>query len=276
MVAPSKTVSHTKAVPAGKPVATAKGPTKAASSVAPAPKKKTEIEALAPIEIAPPAAIAVVVAEPEPEITVPATAEPETVLEAAPVVPEPTPQAVETKIAEQANVKTTPQTIATITSEMKGTQAMTDVIETTKKFTEEAKARFQTVFTEIGEKAKSGVEKSTKAFEELGDIAKGNVEALMESSKIAAKGAEGMGQSAAEYGRTSFEKASATMKSFASVKSPAEFFQLQSELLSSSFDSFAKESAKSSEALLKLAGDVVQPLSTRVSIVTEKVKSLAS
>jgi phasin family protein len=153
---------------------------------------------------------------------------------------------------------------------------MTDVIETTKKFTEEAKARFQTAFSEIGEKAKSGVEKSTKALEELGDIAKGNVEALMESSKIAAKGAEGIGQSAAEYGRTSFEKASATMKSFASVKSPAEFFQLQSELLSSSFDSFAKESAKSSEAFLKLAGEIVQPLSTRVSIVTEKVKSLAS
>jgi hypothetical protein len=66
------------------------------------------------------------------------------------------------------------------------------------------------------------------------------------------------------------------MKSFASVKSPAEVFQLQSELMSSSFDAFAKESAKSSEALLKLAGEIVQPLSTRVSIVTEKVKSLAS
>ena len=74
----------------------------------------------------------------------------------------------------------------------------------------------------------------------------------------------------------SFESATATMKSFASVKSPTEFFQLQSELLSSTFDSFAKESAKSSEAMLKLAGDVVQPISSRISLVTEKVKSLAA
>ena len=66
------------------------------------------------------------------------------------------------------------------------------------------------------------------------------------------------------------------MKSLAAVKSPAEFFQLQSELLSSTFDSFAKETAKNSEAMLKLAGDVAQPISTRVSVMTEKVRSFAA
>lgn len=160
--------------------------------------------------------------------------------------------------------------------EQKGTPLMADVMETTRKYTEEAKDRFQSAFSEISEKAKSGVEKSTKAFEELGEIAKGNVEALVESGRIASKGIESLGQDAAEFGRLNFEKASAAMKKLATVKTPAEFFQMQSELMTGVFDSFAKETAKQSEALLKLAGEVAQPISTRVSVVTEKARSLAA
>jgi phasin family protein len=153
---------------------------------------------------------------------------------------------------------------------------MTDVMETTKKIAEEAKTKFESAFADINAKAKASVEKSTKAIGELSDLTKGNVEAFVESGKIAAKGVEALGQDAAEYSRKNFEKATATLKSLAAVKSPTEFFQLQSEMMSSAFDSFAKETAKSSEAMLKLAGDISQPISTRVSIVTEKVKSLAA
>jgi phasin family protein len=167
------------------------------------------------------------------------------------------------------------KSIGTVAADKEGMK-MVDVIETTKKFADQAKEKLTTAYAEISEKTKDGFEKSTKAVSELTDITKGNVEAIVESGKIAAKGVETLGQEAAEYGRTSFEKASATMKSFASVKTPAEFFQLQSELMTSSFDAFAKEAAKSSEALLKLAGDVAQPISTRVAIVTDKVKSLAA
>ncbi|MDX3910259.1 MAG: phasin family protein [Sphingobium sp.] len=163
-----------------------------------------------------------------------------------------------------------------LTATAEGKNTVNDVIENTRKYTEDAKTRFQSAFTDLNEKAKSGVEKSTKAIEEMAEIAKGNVEAIVESGKIAAKGVEAMGQDAAEYGRLTFEKASATMKSLAAAKSPTEFFQLQSEMLSSAFDAFAKESAKTSEALLKLAGEVAQPISSRVSIVTDKVKSLAA
>lgn len=194
-------------------------------------------------------------------------------------VPEtPTAPAAATPPEQETTVSSTAETVAEPAEQavQKGKETMSDVLETTKKYTDEAKERFQSAFSEISEKAKVGVEKSTKAFEEFSDIAKGNVEAIVESGKIATKGVEALGQGAAEYGRLSFEKASAAMKSLAAVKSPTEFFQLQSELLSSNFDSFAKESAKASEAMLKLAGDVVQPLSTRVSVVTEKVRSLSA
>jgi len=153
---------------------------------------------------------------------------------------------------------------------------MTDAMETAKTYAEEAKTRIQGAMAEMNDKTKAAMEKSAKALEELGDLTKGNLEAIVESSKIAAKGVETLSQDAAEFGRKSFEKTSATLKSFAAVKTPAEFFQLQSELLSSTFDAFAAEASKTSEAMLKLAGDVSQPISSRVSVVTDKIKSLAA
>lgn len=159
---------------------------------------------------------------------------------------------------------------------LEGHHIMNEAIETGKKFAEDAKARLQTIVGEFNEKAKVAVEKSSKTVEELTEITKGNVEALVESSKIAAKGVESIGQSAAEYGRASFEKTSATLKSFASVKSPVEFFQLQSELFTSAFDTLASETSKTSEALLKLAGEIAQPISNRAAVVSDKLKSLAA
>lgn len=159
---------------------------------------------------------------------------------------------------------------------LEGNFIMNEALETTKKFTEDAKARVQSLVTEFNDKAKAAMEKSSKTFEELNDLTKGNLEAIVESSRIAAKGVETIGQNAAEYGRVSFEKTSQTLKSFASVKSPAEFFQLQSELVTSAFDTMASETAKTSETVLKLAGDIAQPISNRVAVVSDKLKTLAA
>lgn len=158
----------------------------------------------------------------------------------------------------------------------KGASVMTDALETAKAYAEDAKIKFQTAFTDVNEKAKVALEKSSKAIEEMGELTKGNYDAIVESSKIAAKGVETLSQEAVEFSRKSFEKSTATFKSFAAVKSPTEFFQLQSELMSAAFDSFATEAAKNSEKFLKLAGDVSQPISNRVAIVSEKVKALAA
>ncbi|RXR27551.1 phasin family protein [Sphingobium fluviale] len=220
--------------------------------------------------------------EPTPELTAADLAPAEDIITETEHVIEPTVEHIEITAPPPPAVEAATEEVSQALTEteeradQKGTKIMTDVLESTKKFAEEAKGRFEAAFAEMSEKTKAGVEKSSKAMEELSALAKGNVEALVESGKIATKGVETMGQDAAEYGRVTFEKASAALKSLAAVKTPAEFFQLQSELLSSSFDAFAKEAAKNSEAMLKLAGDVAQPISTRVSIVTEKVRSIAA
>ncbi len=136
-------------------------------------------------------------------------------------------------------------------------------------------AKAQAMFTDFNDRSKAAVEKSTKLIEEANDFAKGNVEAIVESSKIAAKGLETLGQDAAEYSRKSFETATAALKTFATVKSPTELFKLQSDFFRTSFDSYVAEASKNTEAMLKLAGDAAQPLSGRIALVAEKVKTAA-
>lgn len=171
---------------------------------------------------------------------------------------------------------TTEKTASWPTPQMlEGKYVMNEAIEHSRKFAEDAKVRVQSMMVDFNGKAKTALEKSTKAVEEMNDLTKGNLEAIVESSKIAVKGLETIGQSAAEYGRSAFEKNSATFKSFASIKSPAEFFQLQSELISSTFDAMAAETAKNSEAMLKLAGDIAQPISNRVTVMSDRIKALS-
>lgn len=138
-----------------------------------------------------------------------------------------------------------------------------------------AAERIQAAFGDVNERAKTAVEKSAKVAEELTELTKGNVEAIVASSKIVAKGVETLGQEAADYGRRSFEEASAALKSFAEVKSPADFFKLQSDYARSAFDSFVAESSKASETVIKLAGEVAEPITSRYSVAAERVKTLA-
>lgn len=133
----------------------------------------------------------------------------------------------------------------------------------------------QAFFAEANDRTKTAFEKSQKLFDETVAFNKGNIEAMVESGKIAAKGLESLGQDAASYAKKSFEDATAAAKSLASVKSPTEFMKLQADFVRQSFDAMVAESARSTEAMLKLAGEVAQPISNRVALAAEKLKVAA-
>ena len=133
----------------------------------------------------------------------------------------------------------------------------------------------QAMFTDMQSRAKASVEKNSKLVEEISAFAKGNVEAVMTSGRIAAKGAETLGQEAVEYGKKSFEDAAAAFKGMVAAKSPTELFKLQSDYARASFDAAVTEGSKLSEAWLKLFGDIAQPLSSRVALAADKIKTPA-
>jgi phasin family protein len=135
--------------------------------------------------------------------------------------------------------------------------------------------RIQAATNDVNERAKAALEKSARVVEELSELTKGNVEALVASSRIAARGVEEMSREAADYGRRSFEEASAVLKSFAEVRSATDLFKLQGDFARSAFDSFVSESSKVSEQVIKLAGEVAEPLTGRYSVAADRVKTLA-
>jgi len=142
-----------------------------------------------------------------------------------------------------------------------------------KKETAQVADRLQAVFGDVNERARTQIERNTRIAEELTELSKGNVEAMVASTKIVAKGLETVGQEVAEYSRKSFEDASAALKSFAEVKSATDFFRLQSDFVRGQFDCFVTESSKLSETMIKLAGDVAEPLASRYSVAAERVKA---
>ena len=150
-----------------------------------------------------------------------------------------------------------------------------DTIEMNREAGKVAAEKFQAAFGDVNERAKTAMEKSARFVEEMTDFTRGNVEAIVASSKVAARGVETLGQEAAEFGRRSFEEASATFKSFAEVKSPTDFFRLQSEFARAQFDAMVAESSKISEQVIKLAGEVAEPITSRYTVAAERVKTIA-
>jgi phasin family protein len=217
---------------------------------------------------APAKKVAPAIVSPEPAMTAPAAIAAATVETLAePVAAEPAVTTVESMPA-----------AAPVQTETKG-PIMTDTVNTTaeqtQNFAQDAQNRATAMFSDVNTRAKAAMERSTKLFEELNEFNKGNIEALVESSKVAAKAAEQLGQQAAETARKNFEQATAALKGFASAKTPTEFFQLQSDFARSAFDQLIAETSRNSETALKLAGDIFQPISNRFAVAAEKMKQAA-
>lgn len=136
--------------------------------------------------------------------------------------------------------------------------------------------KFQDMFAGVGEKGQEVVKKGQAFAEQISESAKANMEAVVESSRIAAAGARDLGQEMLASSKSGVEHASAAVKTLAEAKSPTEFFQIQSDLAKTSFDRMVAESSKLTEQFVKFAGEAVQPLSNRASINVEKIKELTA
>jgi phasin family protein len=158
-----------------------------------------------------------------------------------------------------------------------GTHIMTnETIDQVQETQRVATDRIQAAFGDVNERSREAMQRSARIVEEMTDLARGNVEALVASSKVAARGVEQLSQEAAEFSRRSFEQASTAFRSFSEVRTPADFFRLQSDFARSAFDGVVAESSKVSEAVLKLAGEVAEPITSRYAVAAERVKNVAN
>ena len=243
---------------------------RAAAAPRPAPLNTAPAAVASPVEpVAPVATFAPPVAP---------VAAPEPVIEAlAPVLPAPvSPAPVSPAPVSPVSAPiTTPAPTPVVAAAAAVAQKEAKIMETVQSAADTTQARAQAMFADVNDRTKTAMEKGSKMIEEMNEFSKGNIEALVESSKIAAKGIETMGQEAAEYGRKQLESATAAMKTLSSVKSPTDFLKLHSDFMRSAFDAMVAETSKNTESMLKLAGEIAQPISNRVALAAEKIKVAA-
>ena len=137
-------------------------------------------------------------------------------------------------------------------------------------------APFQNIFAEANERSQELVKRSQKVAEELADLARANVEAVVEAGRVATEGARTIGQDVVAKQRDGFEQAADAIRSLAEAKSPTEYLQLQGDFARASFDRAVAESSKLTESLVKLAGEAFQPLSNRASANAERFNTLVA
>ena len=137
-------------------------------------------------------------------------------------------------------------------------------------------APFQNLFADAGERSQQMAKKSQKVAEELADLTRANVEALVESGRVATEAARSIGQDVVALSRDGVEQTADAIRSLAEAKSPTEYLQLQGEFARASFDRMVAQSSKLTETMVKLAGEAFQPLSNRATANAERFNTLVA
>ena len=137
-------------------------------------------------------------------------------------------------------------------------------------------APFQNIFAQANENGQQFAQRGQKVAEELADLARANVEAIVEAGRVATEGTRALTQDAVSSSREGFEKAADAIRALAEAKSPTEYLQLQGEIARTSFDRFVAEGSKITESMVKLAGEAFQPISNRASANAERFNTLVA
>ena len=105
------------------------------------------------------------------------------------------------------------------------------------------------------------------------DMAKGNVEAMVEAGKVFTSGLQEMGRVLVEDMQGAAEQMQDDAKKMSAVTSPTELFQLQGDLARRNFDAAVAQTSRNVEQVMKLANDMFAPISTRASIAMDKARA---
>ena len=130
---------------------------------------------------------------------------------------------------------------------------------------QEATAKVETFVADTQKTVTEQFEKLSKGFEGLTTFGQENVDAIVKSSEIAAKAAEGIGTEISAYSKKAFEDGVAAAQDFASAKTMTELFEKQTSYAQSAFEGFVSQATKMNEIYVAAAKDITAPLGARVS-----------
>ena len=130
------------------------------------------------------------------------------------------------------------------------------------------------------EMTKQQVEKTSnavfKGYDEVTTFNKANIDAVVQSSTIAAKGVESLSRELFDFAQQQLETNVATTKKLFGAKTLREVFDLQADFARQNFDKMLAESAKVTEMSVKVANEAMQPIQTQTNTAVEKAMKPAA
>jgi phasin family protein len=177
----------------------------------------------------------------------------------------------------QAPAKTQEKLVTNIvtvseTSIKLGVDTMTNTTETT---AETVTAKAKDIFADMQVRAGEAAEKGKKLAADAYEFNKANVAAMIESGKIAAKGAQELGTANMAFAKSNFAEMQAAFKEITAVRTPTDFVKVQTELAKKGFDTAIAQGSKNTETAVKLISEMFQPISNRIAVTTDLFKKAA-
>lgn len=117
-----------------------------------------------------------------------------------------------------------------------------------------------------------GAEKVRKGLEAASTFNQDNIEAVVASSKIAAKALESLTSELAAYSKKTYEDGMAAAKELSSCRTVVELIEKQTAYSKSSLESFVTEATKLNEMYANATKEALAPLSKRVTAAVELAK----
>lgn len=139
-----------------------------------------------------------------------------------------------------------------------------------------AKQTIETIAADTQKAAGEQLEKVTLGLEKAAAFNQDNIDAIVKSSEVASKAAEGFTNEITAYSKDAFEKTVAAAQDFASAKTVSELFEKQSAFTKAAFEGFFQQSAKMNDMFAATAKDVSKPLNARVGAATEAMKTFTA
>ncbi|OYU33775.1 phasin family protein [Novosphingobium sp. PASSN1] len=116
--------------------------------------------------------------------------------------------------------------------------------------------------------SREAMERNLKTVDTLTEVSKGNVEAMLESTKIASAAFQTMTQETAEYSKNSLQRAAAAAQAMTQVQSVSDFLVFQRDYAMGEFAIGMAEMAKMSQAMFTTMTAIYEPLLKRAASMT--------
>lgn len=139
--------------------------------------------------------------------------------------------------------------------------------------TEQAISMAKASFEQIATKSREAMEQSLKTVDTITDMTRGNVDALIESSRVASGGMQAIAQEVADYSKHALERTAKAAKSLSQAKTAPELMQLQSEFAQAEFNNAIAEISKLSQGMFKTMTAIFEPLQIR-AVAAAQIKDL--